>query len=133
MDTSDPNTRLAPRWTGILKTSVGAGLCGIIAALAAMAVPNNSERAVLPLIFLAVVITLALRFGEGAGILGTLIAGGIFAYFLFAPVGSFRIGNEAAKTNLGWMLLVGISASFLLSPPSHKKPRRHRLDKEHHV
>jgi K+-sensing histidine kinase KdpD len=98
-----------------------------------MAVPNNSERAVLPLIFLAVVITLALRFGEGAGILGTLIAAGIFAYFLFSPVGSFHIGNEVAKTNLGWMLLVGISASFLLSPPSDKKPRRHRLDKEHRV
>jgi hypothetical protein len=47
--------------------------------------------------------------------LGALVSAMVFAYF-FSPTGSLRIMSVPARTNLGWLLLLGIPASYLLIP-----------------
>lgn len=74
--------------------------------------------ATIPLIFIAILLAIASIFGMRAGVLGTVIAGLIFAAFLFAPFGSVRVSSDAARANLGWMLLVGLAFSLLFAPPT---------------
>jgi len=54
-------------------------------------------------------------FGSVAGMLGALASALVFAYFS-SPVGSFRMINASARSNLEWLLLIGIPASYLLVP-----------------
>jgi K+-sensing histidine kinase KdpD len=95
--------------------SLGAGFCAALAALMSIAFPTHSQRAVLPLLFIVVLIAISLRFGAAAAIIGGIAAAAVFALFLFAPFGSLRVSSPEAKTNLGWMLMIGIPASFFLA------------------
>jgi hypothetical protein len=36
----------------------------------------------------------------------------LFAYFLFTPVGSFNVQKGQARTNLIWMLLIGVPVGY---------------------
>jgi K+-sensing histidine kinase KdpD len=56
-------------------------------------------------------------------VVGSPLAALIFAYFLFPPLNSFHVANEAARVNLGWMVLAGIVISYLVVPqdPSARK------------
>ncbi len=80
-------------------------------------------RSLVPLLFSVVLLIIALVFGARAGIIGTLLAAGIFAAFLFQPLGRLRVLDEGARTNLGWMLLIGIGFSFLFAPPTSRLRR----------
>jgi K+-sensing histidine kinase KdpD len=75
-------------------------------------------RAFVPLIFTFVLLVVALLFGARAGIIGTLLAATVFAAFLFQPLGRLGVVDTAARTNLAWMLLIGVSFSFLFAPPT---------------
>jgi K+-sensing histidine kinase KdpD len=99
------------RW---LNTILGVTVCAIIATITAGLLNANSHKAAVPLVFLVVIALMAIRYGALAGILGSVVAALIFSYFLFSPVGSFRVEREAAKDNIGWMLLIGIPASYFL-------------------
>src|SRR5438874_2710944 len=101
-----------------IDTLIGAVLCAI-AALGVSAVAAGHKWGVaVPLAFTAILLLISSLYGTRAGVFGTVLAAIIFAAFLFNPVGSLYIGSEAAKGNLAWMLLLGISFSFLFAPPT---------------
>lgn len=111
-------------WTAPLMDAALGGLVCALAAVAFSAAANGHEwKNMVPLIFTAVLIVIGAIFGARAGILGTVLATMVFAAFLFGPVGSIHVADEAARTNLGWMLLIGIGFSFLFAPPT--SPMRH--------
>jgi K+-sensing histidine kinase KdpD len=81
-------------------------------------------RACVPLAFTIVLLSIALLFGSRAGILGTVLAATIFAAFLFQPLGNLGVLDTSARSNLGWMLLIGVSFSFLFAPPTSRLHRQ---------
>ncbi len=103
---------------------IGGALCAA-AALAASAVATGHPWQVwVPLAFSAVPLVIAWFFGLRAGILGTLLAAVVFAFFLFSPVRSVHVADGAARANLGWMLLIGITFSLLFAPSASSLRRR---------
>ena len=99
-------------------STIGALLCGLGAGAASVVAGGYHWRALVPLAFTIVLLLIALLFGSGAGILGTLLAATIFAAFLFQPLGNLGVIDSSARSNLGWMLLIGVSFSFLFAPPT---------------
>jgi K+-sensing histidine kinase KdpD len=99
-----------------IKFLAGLALC----AAAALAVSASSVlhpwRLMLPLMFVAVLVLLALRYGLLVALFGAPLTALIFAYFLYPPLHSFHVDNEAAKGNLGWMVLAGVVISYLVAP-----------------
>ena len=100
-----------------LATVVGVLLCAASAAVAATLFVARPSRVIVPLAFVVVVVLLAMRYGSAVGIYGSLISAFIFAYFLYPPFHSFRVENDAARANLGWMVLAGVALSHLLAGP----------------
>jgi K+-sensing histidine kinase KdpD len=98
-----------------INTVIGVSLCATLATFAAILFSANPHKNWLPILFIAVLLVAALRFGAVSGLFGGVAAALIFAYFLFAPVGSLRIERQDARDNLGWMLLVGIPASYFVA------------------
>jgi K+-sensing histidine kinase KdpD len=96
----------------VLDTFIGALLCALAAGIVALAANGIPARPLVPLFFIAVIVLIALRFGALAGALGAFCATLIFAYFLFTPVGSFKVLKGDARTNLVWMLLIGVPAGY---------------------
>lgn len=98
------------------------------ALLAALVFAGRPLRTMVPLVFVLLVVAGAVRFGALVGILGSLLGAAIFARFLFPPIGSLHIEAEVARANIGWMLLAGISLSYLFarSPvrDEHKHPHK---------
>jgi len=97
---------------------IGALLCAVAAAGVSAVAAGHKWVVTVPLVFTAILLLISSIYGTRAGVIGTVLAAIIFAYFLFNPTGSLSIGNQTARTNLGWMLLLGISFSFLFAPPS---------------
>lgn len=110
----------SPKWLSNrhLQVLIGVILSALMAALLVSFFPNSTFRANIPLLFIAVMVLISLRYGAAAAFFGALASAAIFAYFLFTPIGSFQVMNEAARTNIGWMLLVGIPISYFLNPPA---------------
>ena len=119
---------MAPeRRTALLKradTLIGALICGSGAAVVSIFSASYNWRVAVPLMFTAVLLLIASLFGLRAGVLGTLLAALIFAAFLFTPLGSVRVSSDAARANLGWMLLIGLGFSLLFAPPNSTIRRR---------
>jgi K+-sensing histidine kinase KdpD len=112
-------------WTlPLMDAAIGGILCGLAAMGATAAAGGHSWKNLVPLIFTSILLVIAVLFGARAGIFGTILAGLVFAAFLFSPTGSVSVANEAARSNLGWMLLIGIGFSFLFAPPG-RGFRRH--------
>jgi K+-sensing histidine kinase KdpD len=95
-----------------LSTAAGILVCAMLAVFASLLLPH---RTAVPLLFIVVVFAVAYFFGSVAGMLGALASALVFAYFS-SPVGSFRMANASVRSNLEWLLLVGIPASYLLVP-----------------
>jgi K+-sensing histidine kinase KdpD len=108
------------RIVGRIDFLIGGLICAIAALGACMLAAGHPWNVWVPLFFPGVLLLTALRFGARAGVLGTLAATLVFAEFLFRPLGSLRVANAAARSNLGWMLLIGIALSFLFAPPTSK-------------
>jgi K+-sensing histidine kinase KdpD len=112
-------------WTLPLMDAALGGLVCALAALALSAAANgHTWKNMAPLIFTVVLLIIAGLFGSRAGIIGTVLAAMIFASLLFNPTGNIQVSDEAARGNLGWMMLIGIGFSFLFAPPSSGM-RRH--------
>ncbi|HEX7287505.1 MAG TPA: DUF4118 domain-containing protein [Candidatus Angelobacter sp.] len=103
---------------------IGGLICGIAALGVSGIASGHSWQNVVPLGFTVVLLAMAFVFGTRAGIVGSLVAAVVFAAFLFSPVRSVHVTSEAARSNLGWMLLIGISFSLLFAPPSSRWDRR---------
>jgi K+-sensing histidine kinase KdpD len=95
-----------------LNAFIGILVCSISASLLILVTRGTAYRPMIPLFFIAVIVVVALRFGMLASSLGALVATMLFAYFLFTPVGSFRVQKGEARTNLVWMLLVGVPIGY---------------------
>ena len=122
---SSMKTAAGKLWTLPLMDAALGGLVCALAALALSAAANgHTWKNMAPLIFTVVLLIIAGLFGSRAGIIGTVIAAMIFAGFLFNPTGNIQVSDEAARGNLGWMMLIGIGFSFLFAPPSSGM-RRH--------
>ncbi len=75
-----------------------------------------------PFVFTAVLVLLSSRFGAMVSVVGSLLAALIFSQILFSPLHSVRVDNEAERATLAWMILLSVSASYLLFP-SHTDHR----------
>ncbi|MFL6311287.1 MAG: hypothetical protein ACJ71W_04200 [Terriglobales bacterium] len=116
---SSIKTAAGKLWTLPLMDAALGGLVCALAALALSAAANgHSWKNMAPLIFTVVLLIIAGLFGSRAGIIGTVVAAMIFAAVLFNPMGNIQVTDEAARGNLGWMMLIGIGFSFLFAPPS---------------
>ena len=107
----------------------GVTFCAATAAAltALMLVSKSSIRTFLPLMFLLVILLVSLRFGSVAGMLGTVASAIIFAEFLFVPRFSLVVRDSAGRSNLIWMLIVGVVLSELFGSPPTEPPRRCKL------
>jgi K+-sensing histidine kinase KdpD len=102
-----------------------------IAALLTFLVRGTHRSVIIPIVFLGVIILCSRYFGLLAGILGSVLAASIFAFFLFEPYGSFQVNDHQALSNLGLLLFAGIALSYANagqgeerpSPPSRLKPQ----------
>ena len=108
----------------LIDAAVGTAITGLVALAASAVAQGHSWKNVVPLVFTVVLLTIAGFFGVRAGILSTVAATLIFAACLFGPTGSLAVTSDSARSNLGWMLLIGIAFSFLFAP-STSGLRRH--------
>jgi K+-sensing histidine kinase KdpD len=108
-----------PHWLSAL---IGIALCAVTACLFVMFFEKSSLKAVVPLVFLLVILLTAIKFGSSAGILGTLSAALIFALLLFEPFLRLGIHNSAQRSNLIWMVVGGVALSELLGGPPLSGP-----------
>jgi len=95
-------------------TAVGGLLCALAAVCVAALASGHSWAANVPLMFCPMLIVIAEVFGSRAGTLGTILAALVFSSLLFQGSGA----EGAHRANLAWMLLIGISFSFLFAPAS---------------
>jgi K+-sensing histidine kinase KdpD len=102
----------------------GVVLCAGAAVAASAVASGHPWRVWVPLVFSVVLLLIALFFGVRAGIAGTLLAALVFAMFLFGPLGSIHVTDGVARSNLGWMLLIGLAFSLLFAPPASGFRRR---------
>ena len=112
------------RWIPFI---AGSCLCCAAALVATILFAESSAKPYLPLLFLIIIACIAVWFGNGAGIVGTIAAGGIFATFLYQPKLSPLIADAAARNHVIWMVLVGIVISDLLGAYSTTGPSRFRF------
>jgi K+-sensing histidine kinase KdpD len=96
---------------GTLTSTVAALVISLVAA-------GRRWEVFVPLMFSLVLLGTAARFGARAGMAATLAATLVFAVFLFSPRGSLRVGIEAERANLVWMMLMGTAFSFFFAPPN---------------
>jgi K+-sensing histidine kinase KdpD len=101
---------------GVVDTVIGTLLCASVALVLALVFHRSQLELTLPLISLAVVIAVAGRFGVATGVLGSVVSALLLAYFVYAPQHSLRVVSPDARANLSWLLLGGISLSFLFTP-----------------
>ena len=97
-------------------TLAGSFLCFVAALVTAAFANGRAWRADVPLLYSVVLLITALLFGSRAGVIGTVLSALVFATYLFNPLGNLRVASDAARSNLGWMLMIGIAFSFLFAP-----------------
>ena len=105
------------RYSGPLHVLVGLALCSASAALAAALFASRPSRLVVPLVFVFVLLLIAIRYGAMVGILGSVIAAAIFAWFLYPPAHSLVVSDASERSHLAWMVLAGVTLSYLLAGP----------------
>lgn len=99
---------------GWLRSSMGALLCTLAAASLVAIFWASSSRSWVPFVFLVVISYVALRFGDTAGLIGTLAAALLFASILFEPRPSLAMSNPVERNHLVSMVILGIGASEFL-------------------
>jgi K+-sensing histidine kinase KdpD len=107
----------SPRFLKAIDIAIGTLLCASAALLLALLFNETRIELVLPLICLTIVLAVASRFGALTGALGSIACAALLAWFVYTPEHSFHIVNQTAKASISWLLLGGISLSFLFGPP----------------
>jgi integral membrane sensor domain MASE1 len=108
----------------VLDTAIGTLLCLSGAALLAAMFSSSSLKLAVPLLCLTVVLAVAAKFGPLPGVIGTVLTALLLAAFFYKPTGLY-VANPTARANLGWLLLGGISLSFLFAPDPRAKLEDH--------
>ncbi|HEU5453391.1 MAG TPA: DUF4118 domain-containing protein [Terriglobales bacterium] len=114
-------------WTARLREgkALPLALCALVAWALSLLPWDLATKIFLPFAFLVVILAMGAYWGRNVGMLASLISAGIFAWGLYHPVHSLAVENPQARASLAWMLLAGVSLSFLLLPPGGS-PREHR-------
>jgi hypothetical protein len=99
---------------GWLRTWLGVGSCTFAAAALVAMFWESSFRSLVPFVFLGVIAYIAVRFGDIAGLVGTICSALVFASILFEPRPSLAISNPVDRNHLIVMIVIGICASELL-------------------
>ena len=99
-----------------LQSTLGVAISALCAIAVALVFSRTHWKLAAPFFFAAVLVLLAGRFGAMVSILGSLLGCAIFAFFLFSPAHSFRVENATERATLSWMILLSVSASYLLFP-----------------
>ncbi|HVH88803.1 MAG TPA: DUF4118 domain-containing protein [Terriglobales bacterium] len=115
----------SPKLLNLLNTAIGTVLCASVALVLALVFNQTRLEVALPLISLAAVLAVAARFGVATGVLGSVVSALLLAYFVYAPEGSFHVVSYDARANLSWLLIGGISLSFLFTPRRNAQPREY--------
>ncbi len=102
-------------WLSQWKWFFGSLVCGIVAALLSWLFKSSTNRALVPLLCLVFIVVVAIRYGARSGIIGSILATLVFCFTLFPPVGTLRVDDQTERANVVWMLLGGISLSYLFS------------------
>lgn len=129
---SDARVESAASWRqrlrvmGWLRSSLGAASCTVVAGCLVPVFSGTTYSPMVPLLFLLVILYVALRFGNIAGIVGTVCAALVFASILFEPRPSLAISSPLERNLLYSMVILGICASELLG-------RRKRSVEYHHT
>jgi K+-sensing histidine kinase KdpD len=106
-----------------IRTATGVALSAVAALLLAIFASGKSTRAMIPWIFILILIALSARFGPMVSLFGSVIAVIVFARKVYAPIGSVVIADETAKASLAWMALISVVSAYLLFPPGHPRHR----------
>ena len=117
---------MSNRFAEPIATISGVVFLATCALLGAVLFAGRPSRTAVPLAFLLLVVAGAVRFGAAVGIAGSLIGAAIFARFLFPPLNSLRIDAPAGRASIGWMLLAGISLSYLFARPDTSDKTQHK-------
>jgi K+-sensing histidine kinase KdpD len=99
----------------LANTIIGFFLCTLLAGLGVWLFADTPYRPDVPLAFILVDASAAILWGCSGAIAGLLAAAALFAFFLFEPLGSWSVASQEARTNLSWMLLLGLVSAFLLA------------------
>ena len=97
-------------WTSSL---IAAACCTLAAVCVLPLFWAHSLHPLAPLFFLLVISYIAMRFGDIAGVVGTIGAAFVFAYFLFEPRG-LAISSPLERSRLVSMIIIGLLMSELL-------------------
>lgn len=111
-------------WRRIIGPLLGLALSAAAATLAVILFRDRPSRVLVPTGFLVVIVFIARVWGRVAGVLATATAALAFAFVLFNPVGSWIVNDDAARTNLGWMILGGMAVSYFLGRQKHGQERQ---------
>jgi len=99
-----------------LQSTIGVVVSALCAIGVALVFSRTHWKLAAPFLFAAVLVLLASRFGAMVSVVGSLLATLIFAAMLFSPVHSFHVEDENERATLAWMVLLSVSASYLLFP-----------------
>ena len=106
--------------------AMGVILCTAASGCFSLLFHESSFKRYLPLLFIVIILLVAIRFGTWAGVAGTLLSSVVFAMFLFAPQSSLIVSDLTARSNLVWMVVVGLILSyFFAATPPNKKGKGH--------
>lgn len=104
------------KWLCTLQSTLGIAVSALCAIAVALVFSKTQCKLAAPFLFAAVLVLLAGRFGALVSVGGSVLGALIFAELLFAPLHSLRVENEAERATLAWMILLSVSASYLLFP-----------------
>jgi K+-sensing histidine kinase KdpD len=110
------------KWLYALQSTLGIAVSAVCAIAVALVFSKTHWKMAAPFLFTAVLVLLASRFGAVVSVAGSLLAAMIFALLLFSPLHSLHVENDAERATLAWMILLSVSASYLLFP-SRTGPR----------
>jgi K+-sensing histidine kinase KdpD len=99
-----------------LQSCLGIVLSAVCAIAFAKLFSRTHWKLAAPFLFAAVLVLLASRFGAAISVAGSMLAAIIFALLLFPSLHPLRVEDDAARATLAWMILLSISASYLLFP-----------------
>ncbi len=99
-----------------LQSTLGIVVSALCAIAVALVFSRTPWKLAAPILFAAVLVLLSSRFGAMVSVVGSLLAAFIFALLLFSPSHSLYVANENERATLAWMILLSVSASYLLFP-----------------
>lgn len=113
-----------PKIVCLIDTAIGTLLCSSVTLVLALVFNDTRFEMLLPLVSLGVVIVVAARFGVATGVFGSLVSALLLAYFVFSPHHSLSVASAEERSSLSWLLLGGISLSFLFTPRRDQEAKR---------